>query len=425
MWTWILPLLVSSATAAECPERITPEAFRTRIEAVREPVAFADPMAQGQIDDLLALMESCINGPVRRQDIAALFLARGAWEILAGTESDWHQQLARDHLTWAYAVGSRDAWEPMYGPQVEEVFDEVSSSLLEKGVLDLTFRSVPEVMVLDGEVVREQGRRFVTAGAHLVQWKDGQGWHGEIIRLAPEETKTIGGGRASREGGARGGGREKKSAYRVKWGPQPTGHVNAMARIGADLVRVGHETGALKGGHLFPGARVEGQLFVYRAVSVRVAAGMGPGAREYRPPEGREALLGVGFGQRTETLFWDFTVGGAYKVVASPVSQLQWPGDPKREGPVFRQVGVPAAVVSGHVARKQNRIDAHVSLARLNASGDLGLGLEARGRKVLGEGKTAPILGVHAGRFSRPGASKQRSDVYRFVVLEGGLTWSY
>ena len=418
MWTWILPLLVSSASAAECTERITPEAFRTRVEAVREPVAFADPTAQGQIDELLALMERCINGPVRREDIAGLFLARGAWEILAGAESDWHQQLARDHLTWAYAVGSRDAWEPMYGPQVEEVFDEVSSELLQKGVLDLTFRRVPEVTVLDGEVVREQGRRFVTAGAHLVQWKDEAGWHGEIVRLAPEETKTIGGGRASREGGSRGGGREKKNTYKAKKGPQPTGHLNAMARFGADLVRVGHETGALKGGHLFPGARVEGQLFVYRALSIRVAGGMGPGAREYRPPEGREALLGVGFGQRTETLFWDFTVGGAYKVVASPVSRVQ------PDGPVFRQVSVPAAVVSGHVASKQNRIDAHVSLAPLNAGGDLGLGLEARGRKVLGQGKTAPILGVHAGRFSRPGASL-RSDVYRFVVLEGGFTWSY
>jgi hypothetical protein len=418
MWTWILPLLVSSATAAECTERITPEAFRTRVEAVREPVAFADPTAQGQIDNLLALMENCINGPVRREDIAGLFLARGAWEILAGAQSDWHQQLARDHLTWAYAVGSRDAWEPMYGPQVEKVFDEISSQLLEKGVLDLTFRTVPEVTVLDGVVVREQGRRFVTAGAHLVQWKDETGWHGEIIRLAPEETKTIGGGRASREGASRGGGREKKNTYKVKWGPQPTGHVNAMGRFGADLIRVGHETGALKGGHIFPGVRAEGQLFVYRSLSIRVAAGMGPGAKEYRPPEGREALLGVGFGQRTETLFWDVTVGGAYKVVASPVSLVQW------DGPVFREVGVPAAVVSGHVARKQNRIDAHASMARLNSGGDLGLGLEARGRKVLGQGKTAPILGVHVGRFSRPGASL-RSDVYRFVVLEGGLTWSY
>ena len=225
MWAWILPLLVSSVSAAECTERITPEAFRARVEAVREPVAFADPAAQGQIDGLLVLMERCINGPVRREDIAGLFLARGAWEILAGAESDWHLQLARDHLTWAYAVGSRDAWEPMYGPQVEEVFDEVSSQLLEKGVLDLTFRSVPEVTVLDGEVVREQGRRFVTAGAHLVQWKDETGWHGQIVRLEPEETKSIGGGRASREGGSRGGGREQKNAYKVKWGPQPTGHV--------------------------------------------------------------------------------------------------------------------------------------------------------------------------------------------------------
>jgi len=421
VFAWALPLLLSPAMAGECAERITAEAFRTRVEAVREPVAFADPSAQKQLDSLLSLLNGCINGPIRREDIAAVFLARGALEILSGADSEWHIKLARDHLTWAYAVGSRDAWEPMYGPQVEEVFDEVSGQLLEKGVLDLTFRSAPEVMVVDGDVVRDTGRRFVTAGAHVVQWKDGTGWHGEFVRLAPEETKSVGGGRSTRDTSLLGGGKEKKKAYRIKWGPQPTGHVNALGRLGADLNRVGHELGAYRGGHLFPSARAEGHLFVYRALSVRMAAGLGPGAKGDRPPSGQEALFGLGYGQQTDSLLWDFNVGGAWKAVAAPVT--------RKEGenvPTFHGVGVPTALVSGHVAIDQIKVDVHASVASLGGSGfkKRGLGLEAKGRYVLGEETWSPVVGVHAGGFMRDGTA-DRADVYRWIVFEGGMQWSY
>ncbi|MEE2751941.1 MAG: hypothetical protein VX519_10960 [Myxococcota bacterium] len=410
-----------AAQASECPQRITPDAFRSRVEAVREPVAFADPEARKEVDVLVRMLEGCVNGPIRREDIAALFLARGAIEILSGAPTEWHIKLARDHLTWAYVVGSRDAWEPIYGPQVEEIFDEVSGHLLTKGVLDLSFRQAPEALVVDGDLV-QGGRRWVTAGAHVVQWKDSDGWHGELVKLAAEETRVIGGGRASRERSLLPSGGAKESTYRIKWGPQPTGYLGASGRFGVDFDRVGHETGALQGGHLFPELRLDGHLLIYRWLSLRLNVVGGLGVDGARPPTERNAGLSLGVGQKKDDVRWDVTVGPEYKSVPRAISQLRGENDNLR--PVFQTDAAVAGGLRAQVQLSELQLDAHVSVVPLPVSGDLGLGFDTGARYRLGENALSPVVGASMGRFSRPGASIE-PDVYRWFVVEGGVQWSY
>ena len=50
--------------------------------------------------------------------------------------------------------------------------------------------------------------------------------------------------------------------------------------------------------------------------------------------------------------------------------------------------------------------------------------MEASFRKFLGEGTFVPLLGVRAGRVGRPGTSIRR-DQYGWILVEGGMTWSY
>ncbi len=414
--------IASTAQASECPQRITPDAFRSRVEGVREPVAFADPEARKEVDVLMRMLEGCINGPIRREDLAGLFLARGAIEILSGAATEWHIKLARDHLTWAYVVGSRDAWEPIYGPQVEEIFDEVSGQLLEKGVLDLSFRQAPEALVLDGSLV-QGGRVWVTAGAHVVQWKDAEGWHGELVKLEAEETRVIGGGRASRERGLLSSGGAKESSYRIKWGPQPTGYLGTSGRFGVDFDRVGHETGALQGGHLFPELRIDGHLLIYRWLSVRLDAVGGLGADGARPPTERNAGFSLGVGQKNDDLTWDVTVGPEYKSVPKPIAKVQ--GEEENLRPVFQTDATVATGLRAQVQLKELQLDVHASLVPLAGVDELGLGLDARARYRLGENALSPVVGASMGRFSRAGVYTISPDVYRWFVVEGGVQWSY
>lgn len=413
--------VASAAQAAECPQRITPDAFRSRVEGVREPVAFADPQARHEVDVLLQMLEGCVNGPIRREDIASLFLARGAIEILSGAPTDWHIKLARDHLTWAYVVGSRDAWEPIYGPQVEEIFDEVSGHLLTKGVLDLSFRQAPEVLVVDGDRVAT-GRGFLTAGAHVVQWKDADGWHGELVKLESGETRVVGGGRASRERSRSSSVGAKESTYRIKWGPQPTGYLGTSGRVGVDFDRVGHETGAFQGGHVFPELRLDGHLLIYRWLSLRLDVVGGLGGEGARPPTERNAGVSLGVGQKKDDLVWDVTVGPEYKAVPQPITRVEGEADDLR--PVFETQAAIAGGLRGQVRMNELQLDAHVSLVPLPDSDGLGLGLDARARYWLSENALSPVVGASLGRFSRSGTSI-KPDVYRWLVVEGGVQWSY
>ena len=123
-----------------CPERVDAEGFRARVDAVREPVAFAEERAHQLIRDVEALVPDCLTGPVDTADLAALWLARGAFELL---KEDGDPFIAETRLTWAYVVGSSWAYDDIYGPQVLDVFEEVASQLLPKGTLDLSFPPQP------------------------------------------------------------------------------------------------------------------------------------------------------------------------------------------------------------------------------------------------------------------------------------------
>jgi len=184
-------LLTSTAFAIdECPTRPDPDRFHDKVEAIKEPVAFADPDLQSQLDELQLIAEKCIQGPVYTDDLTALHMAKGAYALLAHGDP----MLSNRHLAYAAALGGAKASEPLYGPEVNAALLEHLARDVHPGTLDITFQWEPVVLVLDGEVHYDYGPNQVTAGWHLVQWKAEDLWFSEAVLITPGGRVHVGDG---------------------------------------------------------------------------------------------------------------------------------------------------------------------------------------------------------------------------------------
>jgi hypothetical protein len=188
----MLLALTSLALAGDvdCPTWPTSDEFSSRVDSMRERVAFAEPDLDPELDKLLLIAGNCVTGPVSPQDLAGALMAKGAYAKLATGDDG----AAWRYVSWAVAIAREDALEPLYGPDVEALIDKALAESLPRATLDLTFEWPPDVLVLDGGVIYEDGLHDVNAGWHAVQWLTEDGWLSESVVLAPGRKVHIGGG---------------------------------------------------------------------------------------------------------------------------------------------------------------------------------------------------------------------------------------
>ena len=174
-------LLLSASLRAECVESIHVDELSERVAALIEPVAFAEPKAAAELDALEGLLEQgCVRGAVSRELLGALFMARGAYELL----SQGDPALAERSLRYAAALTT--PLESSYGAQVESAYRAATNKLQGEAIIELSFPQRPDVVLVDGEVLYAADERRLPLGAHLVQWTSTVPARGEAGAL--EET---------------------------------------------------------------------------------------------------------------------------------------------------------------------------------------------------------------------------------------------
>ncbi|MEY3212111.1 MAG: hypothetical protein RIT28_2592, partial [Pseudomonadota bacterium] len=187
----LLSWLVTSAEAA-CVERVSADALTVRVQALVEPVAFAEESVAAELAAIeAALRAGCIEMTVPRDTLGALFMAQGAYELLRDGDPQRADALLRRAAALTAPI------EPAYGLKVEEAYRAAINGMRGDAILELSFfPAQPEVVVVDGEVVYDAVERRVLLGAHLVQWYSAEtGWSAEWVEVTVwGERRIVGGG---------------------------------------------------------------------------------------------------------------------------------------------------------------------------------------------------------------------------------------
>ena len=183
-----LLLLLTPTAQAACPSRLTAEALEARLLAAQDPVVFAEPAAEAILEELESLLRGgCVDGPVPKTNLAALFLAQAAYETLRPGGDPVAGSLAYDR---AAALGA--APEPAYGADVRDALAKAGGPRA-TGTLDLWPEGAALPIYLDGEAVERFGERAAPSGVHLVQWTTADGvWTGAWVELRPDEVTIVG-----------------------------------------------------------------------------------------------------------------------------------------------------------------------------------------------------------------------------------------
>ncbi len=394
-----------------CPERLDAAGFKARVEAVREPVAFADPEAQRLIREIEALVPDCLAGPVETEDLAALWLARGAFEIL---RPGGDLEKADTRLTWAYVVGSSWAYDDIYGPQVLDRFETIASQLLPKGTLDLSFPEGvrPSAIYLNGDLMNRTGPILMSAGMHLVQWQVGDQWTAQLVPLRENSRLTVGGGLPTEAAM-----QQKQSgafvAYDKKKDRNRGLSLTGLAGYGGTRNWVNDGTMGYVGLALAPVFRAEVSVLALDFLRVRVVGGWTPGVMTDQAPLFTRAGLLVGLHLGTPSASMDAQLGVAAAVLPVVVPA----GSDAPEFEATRGLG------------PQARFDVSTGPVMVNLVGtwyldafgvDLGVNSELRS---LARAGILPLVGVNVAWLNTPAASNAR-DNYLAVMLELGGQWS-
>ena len=186
----LLLWLVNSSEAA-CVARTSAEALSAQVQALIEPVAFAEDSVAAELAAIEATLRlGCLEQPVSRETLGALFMAQGAYELLRGGDPQRADTLLRRAAALTAPI------EPAYGPKVEEAYRAAVNGMRGDAVLELSFPARPEVVLVDGEVVYDAVERRVLLGSHLVQWYSAElGWSAEWVDLNEwGERRLVGGG---------------------------------------------------------------------------------------------------------------------------------------------------------------------------------------------------------------------------------------
>jgi hypothetical protein len=402
--------MVGAALAQDaCDVVVDAEGFKVRVQAVREPVAFAEDSAHELIRGVEALVPDCLDGPVETSDLAALWLARGAYEIL---RPGGDLAVAEIRLTWAYVVGSSWAYDDIYGPQVLEGFEAVSSQLLPKGTLDVSFPPDvrPTEVYLNGDKLDRIGPLVMPAGMHLLQWKVGEDWRSTLVPLRENSRITVGGGPPTEAAT-----QQKKSsayvAYDRKKDRESGVSVAGFAGYGGTQNWVNDGTTGYVGLTLAPAIRLEVKALAVDVLRVRLVGGWTPGVMAGQAPVMTRAglLVGVHLGTSTGV---DVQAGGA---VAALPGVSTGDGEPEFE--------------SSLGFGPQVRIDGFLGPAMVTVAGtwyldavgiDVGVNGEVR---RLARGGLVPLLGLNAAWLNTPADASAR-DSYLALIAEVGVRWS-
>ncbi|MCK6525100.1 hypothetical protein L6R49_27155 [Myxococcota bacterium] len=183
-----LLLMLTPTAQAACPSRLTAEALEARLLAAQDPVVYAEPAAEATLEELEAsLRDGCVDGPVPKTSLGALFLAHAAYETLRPDGDPVAASLA---YARAAALGATP--EPAYGADVRDALAKTSVPQT-PGTLDLWPEGATAPIYLDGEAIPAFGERQATAGLHFVQWTTQDGaWSGALVELRPGETVVVG-----------------------------------------------------------------------------------------------------------------------------------------------------------------------------------------------------------------------------------------
>ncbi|GEM_PF-5591392 len=384
--------------------------FKARVDAVREPVAFAEDTAHDLIRAVEALVPDCLDGPVETEDLAALWLARGAYEIL---RPGGDPAIAEMRLTWAYVVGSSWAFDDIYGPQVLDRFEAVASQLLPKGTLDVSFppEALPSEVYLNGDRLDRRGPMAMPAGMHLLQWKTGETWQSALVPLRENSRITVGGGPSNEVADE-----ERRSsayvAYDKKKERESGLSVAAFAGYGGTRNWVNDGTNGYVGLTMAPAVRIEVKALAVDVLRVRLVGGWTPGVMaDHAPVMTRAGLLvGVHLGSSTGV---DVQLGGA--VAPVPRVSAGNPGEP--------------TFGSDLGFGPQVRIDGFLGPAAVTVAGTwyldaLGIDVGVNGEvRPLARAGLIPLIGVNAAWLNTPGLTSAR-DNYLALVAEVGGRWS-
>lgn len=186
----LLLWLVNSSEAA-CVARTSAEALSAQVQALIEPVAFAEDTVAAELAAIEATLRlGCLEQPVSRETLGALFMAQGAYELLRGGDPQRADALLRRAAALTTPI------EPAYGPKVEEAYRAAVNGMRGDAILELSFPARPEVVLVDGEVVYDAVERRVLLGSHLVQWYSAElGWSAEWVDMNEwGERRLVGGG---------------------------------------------------------------------------------------------------------------------------------------------------------------------------------------------------------------------------------------
>lgn len=161
----LLLLLFSASLRAECIEVVHVDELTARVAGLIEPVAFAEPEAAVELDALeRVLQQGCVHGAVSRELLGALFMARGAYELLSQGDP------ALSERSLQYAAALTTPIEASYGAQVESAYRAATNKLQGEAIIELSFSQRPDVLLVNGEVLYAADERRLPLGAHLVQW---------------------------------------------------------------------------------------------------------------------------------------------------------------------------------------------------------------------------------------------------------------
>jgi hypothetical protein len=405
-----LALFGSGLAQAACPERVDAAGFKARVEAVREPVAFAEDSALNLIRRVEALVPECLDGPLETEDLAALWLARGAYEVL---RPGGDPASAETYLTWAYVVGSSWAYDDIYGPQVLDIFEAVAAQLLPKGTLDFSFPpdAKPTLVYLNGDLLDRTGPLTMPAGMHLVQWKLGEQWVAQLVPLKENSRITVGGGPPTE-----GTGEQKRStayvAYDKKKDRKSGFSLAGFVGYGGTRNWVTDGTTGYVGVTLAPALRFEAKALAVDFLRIRLVGCWTPGLIAGQAPVMSRfaVLVGVHLGTSSGV---DVQIGGTVAPMPLVAS-----GD-----------GTSPEFASTLGLGPQIRIDGFLGPAAVTLAGnwyldsfgiDLGINGELR---PLERGGVIPLLGASAVWLNTPGLVDDR-DNYLALVVEVGGRWS-
>jgi hypothetical protein len=172
--------LPSLAHAQDCPDLVD------TMDVISEALAQVEIERAQQLADAVPFQLECQPRPVNTVMLTGLFQLVGAVSAYAGESADAERAFAR-----AVAISPTTPIDPVYGGDVEELYQQVQKRLLAEPGGSLLLHGSAEAW-LDGRKVTMGQPTDVVVGHHLLQWQleDGE-LQSRELRVAAMETRQL------------------------------------------------------------------------------------------------------------------------------------------------------------------------------------------------------------------------------------------